>query len=89
MNGQLLGASTPHSLDTAKEVLRGHLQNEVQENSKTHSEVLGHLQYLATKSSGACQTRAHGTFAHGVLFLGYGMGHGPCPTSVITTRSAI
>jgi hypothetical protein len=58
--GQLLGASAPHSLDTAKEVLGGHLQDEVRENSKTPSEVLGRLQYSATKSLEACQTQAHG-----------------------------
>jgi hypothetical protein len=40
---------------------RGHLQDEVQENSKKPSEVLGRLQYSATESSGACQIRAHGT----------------------------
>jgi hypothetical protein len=56
---QLLGAWAPHSLDTAKKVLGGHLQNEVRENSKTPSEVLGRLQYSATKSSGAVQTRAY------------------------------
>jgi hypothetical protein len=27
--------------------------------------------------------------ARGVLFLGYGMGHGPRSTSVVTTRSAV
>jgi hypothetical protein len=45
----------------AKEVLGVHLQNKVWDNSKTPLEVLGRLQYSATKSSGACQTRAHGT----------------------------
>jgi hypothetical protein len=30
-------------------------------NSKTPSEVRGSLQYSTTKSSGACQTRCHGT----------------------------
>jgi hypothetical protein len=25
----------------------------------------------------------------GVLFLGYGMGYGPCPTSVVTTHSVV
>jgi hypothetical protein len=51
------------------------------------SEVLGYLQYSTTKSSGAYQIRVH--CAPGVLFLGYGMEHGICPTSVVTTRSAI
>jgi hypothetical protein len=27
--------------------------------------------------------------ARGILFLGYGMGHGPRPTFVVTTRSAV
>jgi hypothetical protein len=27
--------------------------------------------------------------AHGVLLLGYGIGYGPRPTSVLTTRSAV
>jgi hypothetical protein len=27
--------------------------------------------------------------ARGVLFLGYGMGHDPRPTSVVTTRSIV
>jgi hypothetical protein len=27
--------------------------------------------------------------AHSVLFLGYGMGHGPRPTSVVTTHSVV
>jgi hypothetical protein len=44
-----------------KEVLGRHLQDEVRENSKTPSEVLRRLQYSTTKSSEACQTRAHGT----------------------------
>jgi hypothetical protein len=34
---------------------------EFQKNSKTPSEVLGSLQYSATKSSEACQTRGDGT----------------------------
>jgi hypothetical protein len=50
--GQLLEVRAPHSLDAAKEVLRGHLQDEVQENSKTPSEVLGRLQNSPTKSLG-------------------------------------
>jgi hypothetical protein len=37
--GQLLGAWAPHSLDAAQEVLGGHLQSEVRENSKMPSEV--------------------------------------------------
>jgi hypothetical protein len=48
-------------LDATKEVLGRHLQDGVQENSKTPSEVLGRLQNSSTKSSGACQTRAHET----------------------------
>jgi hypothetical protein len=59
--GQLLGAWAPHSLDAAKEVLEGQLQDKVRENSKMPLEVLEHLLYSATKSSGACQTRAQGT----------------------------
>jgi hypothetical protein len=59
--GQLLRAWVLHSLDAAKEVLGGYHQDEVRENSKTPSEVLGCLQYSATKSSRACQTRVHGT----------------------------
>jgi hypothetical protein len=59
--GQLLGVWATHSVNAAKEVLGGHFQDVVQENSKTPSEVLGRLQYSATKSSEACQTRAHGT----------------------------
>jgi hypothetical protein len=58
---QLLRACAPHSLDAVKEVLGGHLQDEVRENSKMPSEVLRRLQYSATKSSGACQIRVHGT----------------------------
>jgi hypothetical protein len=50
--GQLLRAWAPHSLDAAKEVLGGHLRDEVRENMKTPLEVLGCLQYSATKSSG-------------------------------------
>jgi hypothetical protein len=34
---------------------------EFRKNTKTLLEVLGTLQYSATKSSGACQTRGHGT----------------------------
>jgi hypothetical protein len=26
---------------------------------------------------------------HGTLHLGYGMGHGTCPASVVTTRNAV
>jgi hypothetical protein len=26
---------------------------------------------------------------HGIFLLGYGMGHGPCPTSIVTTHSAV
>jgi hypothetical protein len=26
---------------------------------------------------------------HGTLLLGYGMGHGPCPTSIVTTHNAV
>jgi hypothetical protein len=59
--GWLFGAWAPHSLDAVNEVLGGYLQDGVGENSKTPLEVLGHLQYSTTKSSGACQTRAHGT----------------------------
>jgi hypothetical protein len=54
--------------DAAKEVLGRHLQDGVQENSKMPSEVLESLQYLTTKSSGACQTRAHET-AHMAYIL--------------------
>jgi hypothetical protein len=43
------------------------LQDEVQKNLKTPSEVLGRLQYSATKSSGAYQTETHGT-VHVVYF---------------------
>jgi hypothetical protein len=39
----------------------GYLQNEVMENSKMPLEVHRHQQYLTIKSSGACQTRVHGT----------------------------
>jgi hypothetical protein len=28
-------------------------------------------------------------YARGVLFLGYGMGYGPRPTSVVTTYSVV
>jgi hypothetical protein len=59
--GQLLGARAPHSLNAAKEVLGGYLQDAVRENSKTPSEILGRLQYSAMKSSVACQIRAHRT----------------------------
>jgi hypothetical protein len=45
--GQLLRAWVLHSLDAAKEVLGGYHQDEVRENSKTPSEVLGCLQYSA------------------------------------------
>jgi hypothetical protein len=56
-----MGARAPHSLDVAKKILGRHLQDEVWKNSKTHSEVLGRLQYTTTKSSGAYQIRSHGT----------------------------
>jgi hypothetical protein len=58
---QLLRAWAFQSLDAAKEVLGGYLQDEVRKNSKTLSEILGRLQYSATKSSGACQTWVHRT----------------------------
>jgi hypothetical protein len=64
---QQLEAWARHSLDAAKEVLEGHLQDEVWGNSKTPSEVLGRLQYSTTKSSVAYQSRAHGT-VHGRTF---------------------
>jgi uncharacterized protein YacL (UPF0231 family) len=41
-----------YSLDVVKEVLGRHLQDEVRENSKTLSEVLGSLQYSTIKSLG-------------------------------------
>jgi hypothetical protein len=28
-------------------------------------------------------------YPRGTLLRGYGMGHGPCPTSVVTTRNAV
>jgi hypothetical protein len=74
---KLPGAWTPHSLDAAKKVLRRHIQDEVQENSKTPSEVLGSLQYSTKKSPGACQTRVHG-IAHMAYILQdkwWGMDH--------------
>jgi hypothetical protein len=58
----------PYSLHAAKEVLGRHLQDRVWENSKMPLEVLGSLQYSTTKSSGACQTQAHGT-AHRAYIL--------------------
>jgi hypothetical protein len=65
---KLFRACAPHSLNAVKEVLRRHLQDGVRENSKTPSEVLGSMEYSTTKSSGACQTRAHGT-AHTAYIL--------------------
>jgi hypothetical protein len=53
--GQLFETRAPHSLDAAKEILGGHLQDEVWENSKTPLEVLGRMQYSAMKSSRACR----------------------------------
>jgi hypothetical protein len=71
--GQLLGARVPHSLDAAKEVFGGHFQNEVQENSKTPSEVLGRLRDCPRDTP----------------HLGYGMRHGPRPTSIVTTCNVV
>jgi hypothetical protein len=45
-------AMNTYSLDVVKEVLGRHLQDEVRENSKTLSEVLGSLQYSTIKSLG-------------------------------------
>jgi hypothetical protein len=41
-------------------------------------EELGGLSDLGTRDCG-----------RGVLFLGYGMGHGPHPISIVTTRSVV
>jgi hypothetical protein len=85
---QLLGAWAPYSLDAVKEVLGGHLQDEVRENLKTPSEVLGRLQYSATKSSEACQIWVHGT-VHVAYFSRISVGTWPMLYICVTTRSLV
>jgi hypothetical protein len=56
-----LGHERLKALRQLKKYLEDTFKTEFQKNLTTRSEVLGSLQYSATKSSGACQIRGHGT----------------------------
>jgi hypothetical protein len=60
-SGVTFGAWAPHSFDAAKKVLEEEHQDEPSKEAEDYFESTLSLQYLATKSSGACQTRGYGT----------------------------
>jgi hypothetical protein len=81
----------PHIKKTgaAKEVLGGHFQDEVRENSKDAFRSTRKPTVLGYEELGGLSDPGTWDCPRGTLLLRYGMGHASCPTSVVTTRNAV